>query len=120
MSLPSIFNRSLYWLFPVVLLNVFTSVGLQERIVLLPTPVSTEQVREVLPAPVAYDLAATPMVTPLAVGQPWLGLRRRLIVVATAHLPKEINGVFPDNPLLRFYGKAAPEALDRWSFSTQG
>ncbi|MFT6130706.1 MAG: hypothetical protein ACJATN_002437 [Neolewinella sp.] len=107
-------KHSLYWLLPVILLNVFTSVGLQANLVELPYQVQTEQLFGAEQPPALSFLAPAKGTVKLITLPIWSGLTTRSLPAST-QVALPVVSVHPSaNNTLRFYGKAAPEALDAW------
>lgn len=114
-NLTTIIKHSFYWLLPVILLNVFTSAGLQVSAVALPFQVQTElQFADASPSDAPF-LAQNPVVASLIATPIWPGLLLRILPTATKLMPLVVSVHPTTKSLLRFYGKAAPEALDAWS-----
>jgi hypothetical protein len=108
-------KHSLYWLLPVILLNVFTSGGLQAIAGELPFQVQTEQRFGVDQPPASPFLVSASVVAKLAAAPSWSGLMIRSLMASSQVAPPVVSVRAAANNLLRFYGKAAPEALDAWS-----
>jgi len=115
-SYPAVLKHSLYWLLPVALLNVFTSVGFQEHLVTFPVQAQMELVVEERSFPSIYKLVASNPARSLSRAQPLIGLQLLIVQEPTGNFQAISSKLLPANNLLCFYGKAAPEALDRWSF----
>jgi hypothetical protein len=108
-------KHSLYWLLPVIMLNVFTSAGLQASVVELPFQVQTEQRFGVEQPPASPFLVPTNVVAKLAAAPSWSGLMTRSLMASIQVVPPVVSVQAAAKTQLRFHGKAAPEALDAWS-----
>ncbi len=102
------------WLLPVLLLNVFVSTGLQEHLITRTEQPQTEQLRGIT-VPAASTCVFLVFTAPAAAAE------ERQLPHYFPHFPElcvhslaAFNQLLPSNNLLRFYGKAAPEALDGW------
>jgi hypothetical protein len=110
----TIIKHSFYWLLPVILLNVFTNVGLQANMVELPHQVQTEQLFGGGQAPALTYLAPASIVVKLVAAPTCSWLTTRRLTVSSQVVPSVISVHPTVKSLRRFYGKAAPEALDAW------
>jgi hypothetical protein len=113
-NLTTIIKHSFYWLLPVILLNVFTSSGLQASAVALPFQVQTELPFVKAPPSDAPFLGQNPVVAHLTATPIWPGLLLRVLPMTAKVVPQLVSVHPTTKSLFRFYGKAAPEALDAW------
>lgn len=107
-------KHSLYWLLPVILLNVFSSAGLQASGTALPFQVQTEQRCELGQTSVSPFLVLASKIAKLVAGSHWIGLEMRSLQSKGLITLPGVSVHPTANNLRRFYGKAAPEALDAW------
>lgn len=116
----SIFKHSFYWLLPVVVFNVFTAGGIQEYLLELPSLAQTEQLAETrVEDGEIYMQSAIAPVTEIHIVRALPDLRLLNFSEVEKSVSNNFLALFATNNLLRFYGKAAPEALDKWVIRQQ-
>jgi hypothetical protein len=116
----SIFKHSFYWLLPVVVFNFFTAGGIQEHLLELPSLAQAEQLAETrVEDGEVYMPSAIALVTAMLIVRALPDLRRLDFSEVEKSVSNNFSALFATNNLLRFYGKAAPEALDKWVIHQQ-